>query len=68
MDKKSGFKIADELMSNPKTKNMPVVAITGVFTRQEHRLLMKICNIRECLTKPINPSDIIDKVEKISSK
>jgi CheY-like chemotaxis protein len=68
MDKKSGFKIADELMENPKTKDMPVIAITGVFTRQEHRLLMKICNIRECLTKPINPSDIIDKVEKISSK
>jgi CheY-like chemotaxis protein len=68
MDKKSGFKIADELMSNPKTKDIPVVAITGVFTHQEHRLLMKICNIRECLIKPINPSDIIDKVEKISSK
>lgn len=68
MDKKSGFKIADELMENPKTKDIPVVAITGVFTRQEHKLLMKICNIRECLTKPINPSDIIDKVEKISSK
>jgi CheY-like chemotaxis protein len=68
MDKKSGFKIADELMENPNTKDIPVIAITGVFTRQEHRLLMKICNIRECLTKPINPSDIIDKVEKISSK
>ena len=68
MDKKSGFKIADELMENPKTKDIPVIAITGVFTRQEHGLLMKICNIRECLIKPINPSDIIGRVEKISSK
>ena len=63
MDKKSGFKIADEIMANPKTKNIPVIAVTGVFTRQEHKLLMKICNIRECLTKPIDPFDIISKVE-----
>jgi CheY-like chemotaxis protein len=68
MDKKSGFKVADELMSNPKTKDIPVIAITGVFTRQEHKLLMKICNISECLTKPIDPSSIIDKIEKISAK
>jgi DNA-binding response OmpR family regulator len=68
MDKKSGFKVADELMVNPKTKNIPVIAITGVFTHQEHKLLMKICNIRECLIKPIDPSAVIDRVEKISSK
>ena len=63
MDKKSGFKIADELMANPKTRSIPVIAVTGVFTRQEHKLLMKICNIRECLTKPIDPLDIISRVE-----
>jgi response regulator RpfG family c-di-GMP phosphodiesterase len=55
-------------MVNPKTKNIPVIAITGVFTHQEHKLLMKICNIRECLIKPIDPSAVIDRVEKISSK
>jgi DNA-binding response OmpR family regulator len=63
MDKKSGFKIADELMANPVTKDIPIIAITGVFTRQEHKLLMKICNIRDCLTKPLDPLDIISKVE-----
>ena len=63
MDKKSGFKIADELMANPKLRSIPVIAVTGVFTRQEHKLLMKICNIRECLTKPIAPLNIISKVE-----
>jgi CheY-like chemotaxis protein len=64
MDKKSGFKIADELMANPKTSGIPVIAITGVFTGQEHKLLMKICNIKECLIKPINPLDIIEKIEE----
>ena len=63
MDKKSGFKVAGELMENPKTAKIPVIAMTGVFTRQEHKLLMKICNIRECLIKPINPSDMVNKVE-----
>jgi two-component system, cell cycle response regulator DivK len=68
MNKKSGFKVANELMANPKTKDIPVIAITGVFTRQEHKLLMKICNIREYLTKPIDPLDIISRVENIHKK
>jgi two-component system, cell cycle response regulator DivK len=68
MDKKSGFKVADELMANPKTKDIPVIAITGVFTRHEHKLIMKICNIKEYLTKPIKPFDIINKIENLRKK
>ena len=68
MDKKSGFRIADELTANPKTKNIPVIAITGAFTRQEHKLLMMICNLKDCLIKPIDPLDIISRIEKIPSK
>lgn len=64
MDKKSGFKVADELMSGPETKDIPVIAITGVFTHKEHHLFMKICNIKHCLIKPINPLDVIHLIEK----
>jgi DNA-binding response OmpR family regulator len=68
MDKKSGFKVADEIKANAKTKKIPVIAITGVFTSQEHKLLMKICNIRECFTKPLNPVDIVNAIEGICGK
>jgi len=64
MDKKSGFKVASELMEKPETKDIPITAITGVFTDQEHSLLMKICNIKDCLIKPINPLDVIHQIEK----
>ena len=64
MEKKSGFKVANELMTRPETKDIPIIAITGVFTHQEHRLLLNICNIKDCLTKPINPLDVIHLIEK----
>ncbi len=64
MDKKSGFKVASELMAKPETKDIPIIAITGVFTHQEHRLLMKVCNIKNCIIKPINPLDVIHLIEK----
>lgn len=65
MVNKSGFKVADELQLTEATKDIPVIAITGVFTKAEHRLLMKICNIKELIIKPINPLDIIAVIERI---
>ena len=67
MDNKSGFKVADELRSITATKDIPIIAVTGVFTRKEHKLLMKVCNFRESLIKPINPLDIIVAIERIYS-
>jgi len=68
MDKKSGFKVADELMAKPETKEIPIIAITGVFTHQEHSLLLKMCNIKNRLIKPINPLDVIHLIEESISK
>jgi len=65
MDNKSGFKVADELRSITATKDIPVIAVTGVFTKKEHKLLMKVCNIRESLIKPIQPLDLISRIENI---
>jgi len=64
MDKKSGFKVANELMSRPETRDIPIIAITGVFTHHEHSLLLKMCNIKDRLIKPINPLDVIHLIEK----
>jgi len=63
LEGKSGFKVADELRFNPKTKDIPIVAITGVFTRKEHRVLMRVCNMKKCLTKPFNPLDVIHLIK-----
>lgn len=63
MKGKNGFQIAEELRSTPETLNIPVIAMTGYFTKEEHRFLMRVCGIKEVLLKPINPLDVIHKIE-----
>ena len=65
MEKVSGFQVADALGKLAETSSIPVVAVTGVFTEKEHRLLMKACNIRDCIHKPVQPDQIIDLIEKL---
>ncbi|MDD5688177.1 MAG: response regulator [Elusimicrobia bacterium] len=63
MPNKSGFEIATELKYSPKYKNIPVVAISG-FAKDEHYIsLMDICGIKTCLEKPLNPLEVIAKIE-----
>jgi two-component system response regulator AdeR len=64
MPKKSGFRVADELR---QLKHIPVIAITAFFTETEHSLLMKICGIRKCLKKPLNPVEVIEQIEIVLS-
>ena len=66
MDKLSGFKIADELSKFPETSHIPVVAVTGFYTQKEHQLLMRVCSIKDCLMKPIDPERVVSVIEQIS--
>jgi len=59
----SGFQLANELGKNPSTAGIPIVAMTGCFTRDEHKELMRICGIRARLTKPVDPDEILSVIE-----
>lgn len=59
MEKKSGFQVASEL----KGSHIPIVAMTGYYTRGEHSILMDACRIQACIMKPFNPLDVISKIE-----
>lgn len=63
MDKKSGFKIADELKRVPETAHIPTIAMSGFYVQKYHNLLLKICGIKRFLKKPFNPLDVIAKIE-----
>lgn len=65
MPVKTGFQIADELRHFTELSHIPVLAMSGFFTKKEHQLLMKICGIKKCLKKPFNPLDVITQIEKI---
>ncbi|OGS23630.1 MAG: hypothetical protein A2297_08350 [Elusimicrobia bacterium RIFOXYB2_FULL_48_7] len=63
MKEKNGFQIAAELSLIPETSDIPIIAITGYFKEREHVGFMKINGIKDYLIKPINPKDIITKIE-----
>ncbi|MDH5662424.1 MAG: response regulator [Elusimicrobiota bacterium] len=65
---KSGFQIAYELKSFPKTADIPIIAMTGFFTEKEHAELMDICGIQTCLIKPFDSRDVIGKIETVLKK
>lgn len=59
----SGFKIADELRRNGKTKDIPIIAITGIYTEDGHMEVIKSFGFLKRLIKPVNPLDIILAIE-----
>ena len=63
MSGRSGFEIADMLKHNPKTMNIPIIAMTAFYSGEEHRQLMNLCGIKSCLIKPFNPVELIAKIE-----
>jgi two-component system, sensor histidine kinase ChiS len=63
MDRLNGFQIADELSRFTRTTDIPVVAMTGFFTENEHMSLMSLCGINKCITKPFSAEEVITAIE-----
>ena len=63
MSPKSGFQIADELINILQIKGLRIIAMTGFFTAKEHAVIMKMCGVKKCILKPINPLDLIANIE-----
>ena len=65
MPEKSGFQLADEFRHMPDTAVTPIIAMTGYYTEEEHRFLIRICGLENLLTKPLDPSDLISRIETV---
>ncbi len=63
MSPKSGFQIADEIRNSFFLKKIPVIAMTGFFTENQHFLMMKLCGIKTSILKPFRPINLITKIE-----
>lgn len=63
MSPKSGFEVAHELRHEWLMKEVPIIAMTGFFTKQEHIWMTKLCGIKNIILKPFNPLDLIAKIE-----
>lgn len=65
MPKKNGFQIAQEFKNSSDLMHIPIIAMSGYFTRAEHEALMEVCRIKTCLKKPFNPLDVIACIESV---
>lgn len=68
MPGKSGFQLADEMHHIAGLESIPIVAMSGSFTKVEHTYLMDVCGIKRFFKKPFNLSDIISSVVTIVSE
>lgn len=65
MDKLNGFQIARRLKGLAATAHIPIIAMTGVFNSENNYSFMGTCGIKICLEKPLNPIDVIAKIEEV---
>jgi len=65
MDVMDGFQVAKSLKQSPETATIPIVAMTGYFTREEYSSLTTMYGMETCIMKPFNPLDMIAKIENL---
>jgi CheY-like chemotaxis protein len=63
MDGMDGFQVLEKLKQFPETARIPVIAMTGYFTKEEHVRLISVCGMDVCLKKPFNALDLIARIE-----
>lgn len=63
MDGMNGFQLTKNLKRCSETVGIPVIAMTGYFTREEHSSIMQECGIETCLKKPFNALSMLKQIE-----
>ena len=63
MDRKSGFQIAYEIKRS--YANALIVGMTGVYRENRHFGLMRVCGIKSCIIKSLEPKAIFEKLGDI---
>ncbi|MDP1853705.1 MAG: diguanylate cyclase [Candidatus Omnitrophota bacterium] len=61
----NGFEVAKRLKRIPETAHVPIIAITGYFTKKEYDLAVELFGMKLCLKKPFKPQDAIFHIEKV---
>ena len=67
MPGKNGFQVATELRHLTEMRDVPIIAMTGFYTREDCNQLIKDYGINMCLIKPFRPLDVIAKIEELLS-
>jgi CheY-like chemotaxis protein len=60
----NGYELAEALRAMPAYQTTPLIAVTG-FTMYDDRERARAAGFDDFLTKPINPSDLLDAVRRL---
>lgn len=61
----NGFQLATRLKQLPETASIPILAMTGYFTREQHQELINVCGMIGCLKKPFYPLELRTQIETV---
>ena len=65
LGKINGFQVAERLKQMFGACYIPVIVMTGYYAPKEMELLKDICGVTKCITKPINPENILVEIDEI---
>jgi DNA-binding response OmpR family regulator len=63
MSDMNGYQVARELKLCTATASIPIIAMTGVFGKEQHMALLRACGITMCLEKPVNMAELVAQVK-----
>lgn len=61
----TGFELADTFRGCPDTVRIPILAITGHYTKSEHKLFVEMAGMNGVLKKPLDPEVLLEKVDEM---
>ena len=65
MPGRNGFQVAADLRQLSVLKNVPLIAMTGFYSREEGKQIIQAFKIDKCLIKPFRPLDVIASIEEL---
>ncbi len=64
MPDRSGFSLCQQIKSNPETRLLPVVLVTGL-TNSDDRIRGILCGADDFLNKPVNKHELLARVQSL---
>lgn len=64
----TGFKVAETLREDKDIPDIPIIAMTGHFSKEDQEYAESIRGIKTCITKPFDPEKLFREIEKVVYK
>lgn len=64
LPKKNGFEVLEELKKKPESKNIPIILLTKLGTKEDVKRGLKLGAADYVIKGHFRPSEVVDKVKK----